>query len=814
MLDLTIELKKSLFEDLEFIEKPNVEAIKKLIKSDLLKEVSNKIVAETYKTEEALLKSHLALLDNNNSLKIKYKRKTYQRYGRVYPANKIGAILLRKEIRQTLYKHNMTDIDIVNAHPSILYQLCKQNNINCKYLEKYILERESYLQRLMILYNITRDQAKDLMIIIMYFGGIEKWITDNDIENKTVDKFLTKFQNELNTIADVIILKNQKLYKSIEKKNENDKTKNNKASFLSSYLQEHEERILEHIYEYCITNKYIINNVCSLCYDGIMIETENYKEELLTQLNEYVKQKTGFDLKFTVKNMDIDYLEDIENIKADIDKRVETDMDGAELIFESIKDNFKCCYVSKSYQLYYKHSNIWTDDIEFIKNKLALIIKNFGLYKIKKIQTKNGEKAETKDFGRDIVEINHIVDSIIKIAKDNIDNEFYNKLHTTTKGKLCFLDGVLVASEKKFYLWDSYELKNNPIYSVVCINRNFNDFFKENKDEYKLEVKTLIESIMNEQTERCLQFLSRAIFGHIEDKDYSIFMGNRNCGKGVLNELLENSLTSNYIGTVEADKFLCERETNKDDGRNLNWLIDFQFKRLMTSNEIKFDKENKNIKLNGVLLKKVFSGGDKIKSREIYKGYIEFNIQSKMMLMCNDLPKITSTDCLETCVEFNTINQFKTEDEINKITKDIEAKIINTGNDIYKLELNKYKTADPNIKDKIKNNTNWLNAFILLMVDNWKSNKIEINKQSYDDEEESLTDIIFKYCNYKKDDLTYKMTNEEIKQLSNISNCSIKKLKIELYGLGAIDYRTSKERGILYFKLNEEFKKVDTFIDE
>ena len=61
----------------------------------------------------------------------------------------------------------MTDIDIVNAHPSILYQLCIDNNINCKYLEKYILERDAYLQRLMTLYNITRDQAKDLMIIII-----------------------------------------------------------------------------------------------------------------------------------------------------------------------------------------------------------------------------------------------------------------------------------------------------------------------------------------------------------------------------------------------------------------------------------------------------------------------------------------------------------------------------------------------------------------------------------------------------------------------------------------------------------------------
>lgn len=96
------------------------------------------------------------------------------------------------------------------------------------------------------------------------------------------------------------------------------------------------------------------------------------------------------------------------------------------------------------------------------------------------------------------------------------------------------------------------------------------------------------------------------------------------------------------------------------------------------------------------------------------------------------------------------------------------------------------------------------------MVDNWKSTKLEINKQSYDDEEESLTDIIFKYCDYKQDN-NFKITNEEIKELSNMSKCSIKKLKIELYGLGGKDYRTSTERGLMYFKMKEEYKKKEEY---
>ena len=73
-LNLTIEFKKSLFEDMEFIEKPNADAIKKLIKSELLKEITNKMVLESYSTEQELLKTYISLLDCNDLLKVKYKR--------------------------------------------------------------------------------------------------------------------------------------------------------------------------------------------------------------------------------------------------------------------------------------------------------------------------------------------------------------------------------------------------------------------------------------------------------------------------------------------------------------------------------------------------------------------------------------------------------------------------------------------------------------------------------------------------------------------------------------------------------------------
>ena len=45
---------------------------------------------------------------------------------------------LKKEIRNSIMPKNIKDIDMVNAHPTILNYLCKKNNVDCNILENYI----------------------------------------------------------------------------------------------------------------------------------------------------------------------------------------------------------------------------------------------------------------------------------------------------------------------------------------------------------------------------------------------------------------------------------------------------------------------------------------------------------------------------------------------------------------------------------------------------------------------------------------------------------------------------------------------------
>jgi len=77
-------------------------------------------------------------------------------------------------------------------------------------------------------------------------------------------------------------------------------------------VQEIDCRILEEIILYCLNKKVIENGFCSLCYDGIMIEKDHYKVELLGEFTKLIFDKFGLDLKFEEKPMKsfLDILDD------------------------------------------------------------------------------------------------------------------------------------------------------------------------------------------------------------------------------------------------------------------------------------------------------------------------------------------------------------------------------------------------------------------------------------------------------------------------------------------------------------------------
>ena len=307
-IELTLKPQESKLNGITLYEPVNVELIDKLLKSDLLKDsFSNESLNDMYTGEFELLNKYKKLIKNGKAI-VNYNKVKGIPYGRVLPNQALGLFNIRREIRHTLAIENFKDIDIENCHPVILHQICKAHNIDCDYLEEYVYNRQMFLDEVMDTYKVDKDAAKKLFIKLMYFGGFESWADSYNITEGPT-KNIKRFKKNVQEIGQKICDANPEISKIVKKRKEEQKKKdyNLVGTVVSYYLQEYECRILEAIYLYCIEKKYIKNGVCVLCADGLMILKNNYNESLLKEFKKLIKEKFGFKLTFTEKEMNQGY---------------------------------------------------------------------------------------------------------------------------------------------------------------------------------------------------------------------------------------------------------------------------------------------------------------------------------------------------------------------------------------------------------------------------------------------------------------------------------------------------------------------------
>jgi hypothetical protein len=69
----------------------------------------------------------------------------------------------------------------------------KENEVDCDSFEKYVKNRDKYLERVMDKYDVDRDAAKQLFIRLLYFGSFQNWKDDNDIESNEESSFIKNY---------------------------------------------------------------------------------------------------------------------------------------------------------------------------------------------------------------------------------------------------------------------------------------------------------------------------------------------------------------------------------------------------------------------------------------------------------------------------------------------------------------------------------------------------------------------------------------------------------------------------------------------
>lgn len=112
-----------------------------------------------------LLTEYLDRCDQNGEQLVDYHQRN--NFGRYWISENLGLQNMKRRIRHTICKDLMYDIDMKNAHPTLLSWYCHENGIECKGLDEYISKREEFIADLIEKRSQTRDEIKARLLAIV-----------------------------------------------------------------------------------------------------------------------------------------------------------------------------------------------------------------------------------------------------------------------------------------------------------------------------------------------------------------------------------------------------------------------------------------------------------------------------------------------------------------------------------------------------------------------------------------------------------------------------------------------------------------------
>lgn len=700
---------------------------------------------------------------SNNNHKVTYDFVDGKDFGRLQ-AKTHSLQRLFNGFRGILSNEITYDLDMSNCHVQILSNLCKKHKIKCDELDKYIENRDEYLNEIMIEMDISRNIAKTLFLKCINKEELTPKYNKKTIKSK---KFID-FDKQTSEIINLLYEKHEKDYIDYVKK----ETYNKKGKLVNLVLCKIENEYLNKAIEY-IKSKNI--EISTLMFDGLMIYiNDSYDvKDIISDLNKLFKKEN---IKWTIKEHNNELLEKLKSMELkEIDTYIASDIiDITNYVLNGLLHDkiIKC-----------------NDDIFFITNDK--IIKNrkvidMELYNLISendfnIITCNKVINASKTHSY----IKNIVESIINKAPTN--NNFIKDIWDYTQFKIFFQNGYYDFKENKFI----YGVFNK---TFIKLNKNYSS--ERNKEAYDIIMNKILypvfsidnkedDKLQYELLEFFLHRMSRIMAGCIEDKVWVLLQGLRNCGKGVLSDLLKNCFES-YIMTTNSGNFILKKTSGTDSAKLLSWIIDYQFSRLAITQEITIDD---NEKIDGNMIKKFCSGGDYLQARKNHQDEIEFKIQSSLMICCNDLPEIKPSDTMEFCNEFQMKSKFVDDDfDISK-----------------KLDTFKYYKKDNDIKNIILNRDDIIMEFINLLFEYYhikkeypKQIQMQIEENNDDDDYKTLFNL-FHFTNDENDFIN----NDELKNIVKQAKIpfELKKCKMLLKTKGVVDGRNNASRGLKGLKL-------------
>ena len=383
------------------------------------------------------------------------------------------------------------------------------------------------------------------------------------------------------------------------------------------------------------------------------------------------KQITIASLHFWARQDDPDKYEEIKkeslenlvvlSIKGD--KATGPHADVANVIFHYFKDRFVCANI-KDNLWYYFNEDIggrWeiTEQGHRLRSRLSNEIVDLYAFYLTRYQEKarlEEEESEWRSFydtrvancGKVIVKLKDsgYKDKIMKECKEYFyDNKFCEKLDDQ-KHLIGFENGIYDLNKSVFrgglpsdYVSLSTQL-NLPVHkSMIPIGiEDILEIVKEveNYDELNDGLNDFLEKVFPTDgvREYTMRFLSSCLSGEVREEKFYFWTGSGGNGKSKLVDLIELAL-GDYSRSMDVGYLTTKKGSSSSASPELESIKHARFVWMS-------EPERTDTIYVGKL--KLMSGGDKMTTRGLYKETTQFKPQFKIILMCNELPKLGGND--------------------------------------------------------------------------------------------------------------------------------------------------------------------------
>ena len=313
---------------------------------------------------------------------------------------------------------------------------------------------------------------------------------------------------------------------------------------------------------------------------------------------------------------------------------ISTSYDLAVLLHSMYKDEFVCASIkNKSWYKFENHRWHENDGANGLYKKISIeLIQEFNktISFIKDIEDNETQMSMMKEAGAVIKKLKStsFKRSIIEESMHLFyDAEFINKLDDN-RDLICFNNGVFDLSKMKFR--DGIQKD----YLSLCTNTDYKPYDPKDKSIEELNKYFSQVFIEEDMREYVIMLLTSYIQGHTPDEKFHIWTGSGANSKSKLIELFSLCM-GDYAGIFPVSLLTQKRSAC---GVASPEMAKAKGKRFMTFSEA---EEGDQIRVG---LMKELTGGDLITARPLFKEPIEFKPQFKLLLTCNKLPHIPSSD--------------------------------------------------------------------------------------------------------------------------------------------------------------------------